>query len=276
METDRHWMEKAVAQARMSRSEPGRISPLVGAVAVDKNGTFQGEAHRGEDEHHGDHAEFYLLHKKLNTAVLANSTIFTTLEPCFERGYGKVPCAHRLVERRVARVVIGMLDPDPWVHGKGQMFLLENGINVQNFEADLTKEIMEMNRDFIRDRKTARFVITSHNHNSSVDRGDIIVTGKYNPRVSDERYAVFTRRGREYWPQGRFVMHHNGTWECIITTTDRLGELDIVVAQVSADVSLWIRYYSKIGNKKNIWMGLDIENLPDGIKVNHQITLNIV
>ena len=142
MPSDREWMEKAIAQARKSKAEAGRISPMVGAVVIDRKGEFLTEAHRGEDEKGEEHAEFRALETKLKTATLAGATVFTTLEPCFERSGDKIPCARRLVERRVERVVIGMLDPDPRVHGKGQMFLLESGIKVQNFDSDLTNEIL--------------------------------------------------------------------------------------------------------------------------------------
>lgn len=64
MPSDRDWMVQAVAQARLSRGEPGRISPKVGAVVVNKNGEFLAEAHRGEDPCHKDHAEFYCSREK--------------------------------------------------------------------------------------------------------------------------------------------------------------------------------------------------------------------
>ena len=37
---DKHWMEKAVAQARLCHSEEGKVSPKVGAVVVDADGSF--------------------------------------------------------------------------------------------------------------------------------------------------------------------------------------------------------------------------------------------
>jgi ATP-dependent DNA helicase RecG len=74
----------AVEEARRSAQEPGRISLFVGAVAS-LGEKFLGAAHRGEINP-GDHAEFTLLERKLQTATLAGVTIFTTLEPCTHRG----------------------------------------------------------------------------------------------------------------------------------------------------------------------------------------------
>ena len=40
MPSDREWMEKAIAQARKSKAEAGHISPMVGAVVIDRKGEF--------------------------------------------------------------------------------------------------------------------------------------------------------------------------------------------------------------------------------------------
>ena len=145
---DRRFARIAIDEARMSVAEDdGRVHPKVGAVVV-KDGRILAMAHRGEFR--GCHAEYIALEKKLADASVSGATVYTTLEPCTTRNHPKVPCALRLVERRVARVVIGMVDPNPIVSGKGQRTLRKGGIAIDLFSPDLMDEVEELNRDFIR------------------------------------------------------------------------------------------------------------------------------
>jgi pyrimidine deaminase RibD-like protein/NTP pyrophosphatase (non-canonical NTP hydrolase) len=139
---------RAVQEARSSVQEPGRTPLYVGAVAS-RDAELLGTAYRGELKQ-GEHAEFTLLERKLKTTKLAGATIFTTLEPCTKRGPGKISCTERLIERRVARVVIGTLDPNPDIRGYGVQTLRQAGISVEYFPTALAAELEELNRDFFR------------------------------------------------------------------------------------------------------------------------------
>ena len=114
---DRTYARLAIEEAWKSAPEDKRVHPKVGVVVV-KDGKVLASAHRGEIPE--GHAEYIALEKKLEEVSLAGATVYTTLEPCTSRNHPKVPCAIPLAERRVGRVVIGMLDPDDGISGRGQ------------------------------------------------------------------------------------------------------------------------------------------------------------
>jgi pyrimidine deaminase RibD-like protein len=143
---DTDFCRLAVDEARKSILEDAG-KPMVGAV-VAKDGNLLAMAHRGEIPN--NHAEYIALEVKLSDAVLAGASVYTTLEPCSTRNHPKIPCAERLVQRKVGRVFIGMLDPNPDIQGHGVRLLRDANIAVQFFPEELMKEIEELNRNFTR------------------------------------------------------------------------------------------------------------------------------
>ena len=120
---DELYMKRAISLAKMATGHTSP-NPLVGAVVV-KNNTIVGEGY-----HHkaGEaHAEVHALDAAGDNA--RGATLYVTLEPCAH--YGKTPpCAKRVVESGIARVVIGSTDPNPLVAGKGIQILTDAGIEV--------------------------------------------------------------------------------------------------------------------------------------------------
>ncbi len=146
--TERYFMELAIHEARQSVGEDGAPNPKVGAVVV-RGGIVVATAHRGELGK-GEHAEFTALERKLPDETLVGATVYTTLEPCTTRNHPKIACAKRIIERKVARVLIGMLDPTPLICGRGERLLRKHGIEVDHFPDDLIVQLEELNRDFTR------------------------------------------------------------------------------------------------------------------------------
>ena len=120
---DELYMKRAISLAKMATGHTSP-NPLVGAVVV-KDNTIVGEGY-----HHkaGEaHAEVHALDVAGDNA--RGATLYVTLEPCAH--YGKTPpCAKRVVESGIARVVIGSTDPNPLVAGKGIQILTDAGIEV--------------------------------------------------------------------------------------------------------------------------------------------------
>jgi len=155
---DATFIAKTIELARQCNHEHGSRDPFVAAIVV-RDGEILQEAFRGEVAA-GQHAEYIALDVKPDASeIYAGATLYTVLEPCTERGFTsdgtkKVECVQRVIDRRLARVVIGMLDPNPKVHGRGIRRLREAGIEVALFDSTAGAQVEDLNREFSRHWET--------------------------------------------------------------------------------------------------------------------------
>ena len=110
MERDRKLMSLALDLARKSRPSP---NPRVGAVVAVEDRAVGVGYHECAGE---PHAEINAL--AVAGAQADGATLFVTLEPCWHAGKTG-PCTEAIHEAGIGRVVVGMVDPDDQVHGKG-------------------------------------------------------------------------------------------------------------------------------------------------------------
>ncbi|PIP92831.1 MAG: riboflavin biosynthesis protein RibD [Bdellovibrio sp. CG12_big_fil_rev_8_21_14_0_65_39_13] len=118
-------------------------NPLVGAVII-KNDKIIGKGY-----HHKSgepHAEVEAINN-CNESV-EGATLFCNLEPCCHTNKKTPPCAQFLVEKKIAEVYIGMLDPNPAVAGSGVELLKSQGIKVH--VGILEDQARELNKVFIK------------------------------------------------------------------------------------------------------------------------------
>lgn len=115
-------MRQAIAVGARHRTHP---NPQVGAVLVNSDGTvLAAHAHAGPGE---IHAERGLL--DAFGPVDSGSSLVVTLEPCVHTGKTP-PCVDAIVAAGVARVIVGAIDPDSRVAGRGVAALRAAGIEV--------------------------------------------------------------------------------------------------------------------------------------------------
>jgi diaminohydroxyphosphoribosylaminopyrimidine deaminase / 5-amino-6-(5-phosphoribosylamino)uracil reductase len=120
---DVRWMTRALELARRGLGETNP-NPVVGCVVV-KGGRVVGEGWHHEAG--GPHAEVHALEAAGKDA--RGATAYVTLEPCSHLGRTP-PCAPRIVEAGVKRVVAAMRDPNPPVDGRGLAHLRRAGVTV--------------------------------------------------------------------------------------------------------------------------------------------------
>jgi len=207
-EADIAYLERAAELAELGR---GRTSPnpVVGAVIV------RGQCVLGEGYHAGlgqDHAEVAALRDALRRAgrpaqggveqwgsearaVCQGATLYVTLEPCCI--YGRTPpCTEAVLAAGFSRVVVGVVDPNPAVNGKGIAMLRAAGVTVDLAEGPLVNRLKRQNEG-------ARKLFTV---------GLPLVTYKYAMSL-DGRVATDT--GESRWlsgPESRRLVHQWRAW----------------------------------------------------------------
>ena len=148
---DLRFMKMALRLARrgLGYTEP---NPMVGAVV----------ARDGRVLAAGFHARFGAAHAEtmaLERLAAPGATLYLTLEPCSH--FGKTPpCADLIIRKKVRRVVMAMLDPNPLVNGAGLARLRAAGIQA---EVGLCgAEAGRLNRHYLTFMRTGRPWVTLH------------------------------------------------------------------------------------------------------------------
>lgn len=129
-------------------------NPLVGCVIVFENVIIGEGWHKKSGE---AHAEVLAIESVRNKELLSESTLYVSLEPCSH--FGKTPpCADLILKYKIPNVVIGTIDPNSKVSGKGIQKLKDSGVNVTY--GILINECNELNKRFFTfHSKTRPFII---------------------------------------------------------------------------------------------------------------------
>jgi diaminohydroxyphosphoribosylaminopyrimidine deaminase / 5-amino-6-(5-phosphoribosylamino)uracil reductase len=132
-----------LANEAIGRSDP---NPRVGCVLADATGRIIGE---GATQRAGEaHAEVMALRAAREAgASAAGGTAWVSLEPCSHHGRTP-PCCDALIAARLARVVVGCIDPNPLISGTGVDRLRAAGLQVDIADGSTAAEARELNIGF--------------------------------------------------------------------------------------------------------------------------------
>jgi diaminohydroxyphosphoribosylaminopyrimidine deaminase/5-amino-6-(5-phosphoribosylamino)uracil reductase len=147
-ELDIRHMRRAVELAATVRATTPP-NPWVGCVILDPAGATIAEG--ATQPPGGPHAEAVALVAAGSRA--RGGSAYVTLEPCSHHGRTP-PCADALIEAGLARVVVGVEDPDPQVAGRGIARLREAGVTVEG--GCLAGEVTDQLGPYLHHRRTGR------------------------------------------------------------------------------------------------------------------------
>lgn len=123
--THEHYMKRCLALAKKGIGTT-RPNPAVGAVIVYK-GQIIGEGYTSP--YGGHHAEVNAVESVRDKKLLTGATLYVTLEPCSHFGQTP-PCTLLITKYNIPKVVVGCMDDNPLVGGKGIAHLQEAGVDI--------------------------------------------------------------------------------------------------------------------------------------------------
>ena len=236
----------AIEEAKKSTPEDAQPRPKVGAVAA-KHGQLLGKDCRtavmSNGKMNGQHEEFRLS-TALSGADLDGATIYTTLEPCLNRGDPKVSCVDRLISVKVARVVIGAFDPDHRGNGLRKLAHAPS-IEVSLFPSHL--------------RADARLLIQDWKEHSENQQKKLVT----NPERDALRERILEQKGKEViWLNKKSNSHSSGT---IVDCDDEVAVLRWVLLSRSRTHCLSLRpaNSSCTGGCNSHWCSRTGKRIPD-------------
>ena len=170
----REYMKQAL---ELARKGAGWVNPnpLVGAVVMRDGEVLAAGYH---DRYRGPHAERMAFdYADAHGIDMCGATVIDTLEPCCHVG-SQPACTDLILAHGISRVVVGSIDPNPVVAGKGLRILEEAGVKV-------VRDVMRSECDAI-NRHFFHYITTGMPY---------IVDSRRRVGESDAEYAV-RRRGR--------------------------------------------------------------------------------
>ncbi len=171
----------------------------MGWGAVNPNPLVAAMIYRGGDlVAMGYHERYGGLHAERNAFLDAErkgidcsgATMYVTLEPCCHHGQ-QPPCTEAIIKHHIARVVVGMLDPNPLVAGKGVEQLRAAGIEVEVLPETykLVAKLKYLNRFYLKYITTGQPWVTM--------KYAMTLDGKVCTRTGDSRW-VSSEESRQY------------------------------------------------------------------------------
>jgi pyrimidine deaminase RibD-like protein len=281
-------------------SPRGAHIPKVGAIlAVD--GVAIGRGRRGTGAPGDDnHAEWNAFLDVKDRLLLPKATLYTTLEPCTGdvRSEPLKSCTELILQNKIKKVFIGMLDPNQSVTGKGLWKLQDTGVEVMLFPHELAQQIRVLNIDFIRLQQSwgARIISPQPGQELATYKSEGMFPVRFScaNRPNDHNFLLVMKTGF-CWPQRTAFrqMDHN-TWEIdahfgsvgvhelhLVTATD-LGvalveyHRNTLDRNIARKKKITEKFPDSAGLLGEIYPGIPLVALPKGIRSESSVTVIVI
>ncbi|MCB9310214.1 MAG: bifunctional diaminohydroxyphosphoribosylaminopyrimidine deaminase/5-amino-6-(5-phosphoribosylamino)uracil reductase RibD [Lewinellaceae bacterium] len=137
--TDDLYLSRCFALAKLGGRKT-LSNPNVGCVIVYKDRIIGEGFHRSFGAPHAEVDAIKSVDEK-DFPLLKHAAMYVSLEPCSH--YGKTPpCAELIVHHQIPEVVIGAIDPNPKVAGKGVQYLRNHGVTVTVHNSPIAENII--------------------------------------------------------------------------------------------------------------------------------------
>ena len=124
-ESAAYWMERCLELAANADSVTSP-NPRVGCVILSTEGRLLGEGwHRYAGGPHAENEAIRQVRSRHGAKALRGATLVVNLEPCNHQGRTP-PCTHTVIDAGIAKVVVGMHDPNPKACGGIDRLRAEN------------------------------------------------------------------------------------------------------------------------------------------------------
>jgi len=133
-------------------------NPKVGAVITNAEGKIIAEG--WHSYFGGPHAEVMAFHQLPENYDFTDCSLYVSLEPCCHTQKKTPPCTSLIIEKKISKVYIATLDPNPNVSGNGLKILQNAGIQVFLASNEFVNIQKQINPSFFINQKFHRPLVT--------------------------------------------------------------------------------------------------------------------